>query len=68
MCKRAYNAMLPAVQKELARDPFLQVLSPKELQVHTLLARPTTLTEALELAVEGEVQAGMLEKLRDHLL
>lgn len=41
--------MLPAVQKELARDPFLQVLSPK-------------------VAVEGEVRAGMLEKLRDHLL
>lgn len=54
MCKRAYNTMPPGVQRELARDQFLQALSPKELRVHTLLARPATMN-ALELAVEGEM-------------
>lgn len=55
MCKRAYNTMPPAVQVELARDQFLQALNPAELRIHTLLARPTTMNEALELAVEREM-------------
>lgn len=55
MCKWAYNTMPPGVQRELARDQFLQALSPKELQVHMLLARPATMKEALELAVEREM-------------
>ncbi|KAG7496361.1 hypothetical protein JOB18_017623 [Solea senegalensis] len=64
MCKRAYETMPPAVQRELARDQFLQALSPKELRVHTLLARPTTLNEALELAVEREMLNRDFEHLR----
>ncbi|KAG7517886.1 hypothetical protein JOB18_018680 [Solea senegalensis] len=44
--------MPPAVQQELARDQFLQALSPKDFRVHTLLAHPTMLNEALELAVK----------------
>lgn len=47
--------MPPAVQVELARDQFLQALNPAELRIHTLLARPTTMNEALELAVEREM-------------
>lgn len=55
MCKRAYNTMPPAGQGELAMDQFLQALIPIELCIHTLLARPTTMNEALELAVKREL-------------
>lgn len=58
LCRRAYDSMPPSVQAELARDQFLQALSPKELRMQTQLARPATLSAALELALEREMLAG----------
>lgn len=55
LCKRAYADMPSSVQNELARDRFIQALSPRELRVQTQLAHPTTLSEALELAIEREI-------------
>ena len=54
--------MPPAVQSELARDQFLQALSPAELRMQTQLAHPRTLQEALEMAMERElVWAGAID-------
>ena len=47
--------MPPAVQSELARDQFLQALSPTELHMQTQLAHPQTLQEALEMAIERDL-------------
>ncbi len=47
--------MPPSVQNELARDRFIQALTPRELFVQMQLAHPTTLSEALELAIEREI-------------
>ncbi|CAI5669096.1 unnamed protein product [Oreochromis niloticus] len=58
LCRRAYDSMPPSVQAELARDQFLQALSPKELRMQTQLARPATLSAALELVLEREMLAG----------
>lgn len=40
--RRAYASMTPTVQNELARDQFIQALSPTELCVQTQLAHPAT--------------------------
>lgn len=40
------------MQSELACDQFIRALSPAELRIHTQLARPRDLAEALELALE----------------
>ena len=55
LSRRAYAHMPPAVQSELARDQFLQALSPTELRMQTQLAHPQTLQEALEMAIEREL-------------
>ena len=46
------------VQSELARDQFIQAITPRELRIQTQLAHPRTLQEALELALEREVVGG----------
>ena len=46
------------VQTELARDQFIGALSPSDLRVHTQLARPQTLTDTLEYALEREMVMG----------
>ena len=62
LSRRAYAHMPPAVQSELARDQFLQALSPTELRMQTQLAHPQTLQEALEMAIERElVWAGAID-------
>ncbi len=43
------------MKSELARDQFIRALSPAELRIHTQLARPHDLAEALELALEREM-------------
>lgn len=55
LSRRAYAHMPPAVQGELARDQFVQAITPRELRVQTQLAHPRTLQEALELALEREI-------------
>lgn len=55
MARRAYAHISPSVQSELARDQFIRALSPPELRIHTQLARPLNLSEALELALEREM-------------
>ncbi|RXN35621.1 contactin-associated -like 5 [Labeo rohita] len=52
LARRAYAHIPPSVQSELARDQFIRALSPAELRIHTQLARPHDLAEALELALE----------------
>ncbi|KAJ8356934.1 hypothetical protein SKAU_G00197280 [Synaphobranchus kaupii] len=58
LARRAYAHMPPSVQGELARDQFLQALTPTELRIQTQLAHPNTLQEALELALEREIITG----------
>lgn len=55
LARRAYSHMPADVQSELARDQFIRAINPRELRVQTQLAHPSTLQEALELAVEREV-------------
>lgn len=55
LARRAYAHMPTDVQSELARDQFIQAITPRELRVQTLLAHPRTLQEALELALEREI-------------
>lgn len=55
LARRAYAHIPPSVQSELARDQFIRALSPAELHIHTQLARPFDLAEALELALEREM-------------
>lgn len=43
LTRRAYAHMPPDVQNELARDPFVRVLSPPDLRVHPQLARQHSL-------------------------
>ena len=52
---RPYAHMPPYVQSELARDHFLQALSPTDLRIQTQLAHPKTLQEVLEMALEREL-------------
>lgn len=61
LARRAYAHIPPSVQSELARDQFIRALSPAELRIHTQLARPRDLAEALEWALEREmaVEAAM---------
>lgn len=61
LARRAYAHIPPLVKSELARDQFIRALSPAELRIHTQLARPRDLAEALELALEREmaVEAAM---------
>ena len=47
LSRRAYAHMPPAVQSELARDQFLQALSPTELRMQTLLAQPADFARGL---------------------
>lgn len=58
LARRAYAHMPTPVQTELARDQFIRALSPSDLRVHTQLARPQTLTDALEYAMEREMIVG----------
>lgn len=58
LTRRAYAHMPTTVQTELARDQFIRALSPPDLRVHTQLARPQTLTDALEYALEREMVMG----------
>ncbi|XP_077941620.1 uncharacterized protein LOC144385336 [Gasterosteus aculeatus] len=55
LTRRAYAHMPTPVQTELARDQFVRALSPSDLRAHTQLARPQTLTDALEYALEREM-------------
>lgn len=55
LARRAYAHIPPSVQSELARDQFIRAHSPAELCIHTQLARPRDLAEALELALEREM-------------
>jgi len=50
--------MPPAVQTELARDQFIQAITPRGLRVQTQLAHPRSIQEALELALEREIVEG----------
>lgn len=43
------------MQSELARDQFIRAISTAELRIHTQLAYPRDLAEALELALEREI-------------
>lgn len=52
--KTAWEVFIARVAEWDAKHSALQVLSPKELRVHMLLACPATMNEALELAVERE--------------
>ena len=51
MTLRASLGRPPSVQGELARDQFIQVLSPTELRIQTQLAHP----ESLQIALEREL-------------
>ena len=55
LSRRAYAHMPPSVQSELARDQFIQALSPTELRIQTQLAHPESLQTALEMALEREL-------------
>lgn len=55
LTRRAYAHMPPSVQGELARDQFIQALTPVELRRQTQLAHPRTLQDALEMALEREI-------------
>lgn len=55
LSRRAYAHMPPYVQSELARDQFIQALSPTELRIQTQLAHPESLQIALEMALEREL-------------
>lgn len=55
LSRRAYAHMPPNIQCELARDQFLQALTPTELRVQAQLAHPQTLQEALEFTLEREL-------------
>lgn len=55
LSRRAYAHMPPAVQSELARDQFIQAITPRELRIQTQLAHPRSLQEALELALKREI-------------
>ena len=66
LTRRAYAHMPASVQGELARDRFLQALSPADLRIQTQLAHPTTLQEALEMAGERELLGmGMTGRSQD---
>ena len=54
LSQRAYSNMPPAVRNQLARDRFVEALSPLELRRAVQLAHPSTIEEALKLAVERE--------------
>ena len=54
LTRRAYSTMPPVIQSELARDRFMQALSPPELRVEVQLTHPHSLHEALERALEKE--------------
>ncbi|KAJ8333722.1 hypothetical protein SKAU_G00410410 [Synaphobranchus kaupii] len=60
LARRAYAHMPPSVQGELAREKFLQALTPTELRIQTQLAHPKALQKALELALEREIIAGVV--------
>lgn len=59
---RTYCHMPPAIQSELARDHFLQALSPSDLRIQTLLAHPKSLQEALDVATERELLGAPMVK------
>lgn len=61
LARKAYAHMPTAVQNELARDQFIRALSPRGLRVQTQLAHPSSLQEALELAVEREAVGAAAE-------
>lgn len=54
LSRRAYADMPPAIQCELARDQFVQALTPDKLRLHVQFAHPANLGEALDLAIERE--------------
>lgn len=65
LVRRAYARMPTEVQSELARDQFIQAITPRELRIQTQLAHPHTLQEALELALEREAVGG--DAQNDHI-
>lgn len=65
LARRAYAHMPIIVQNELARDQFIRALSPRELRVQTQLAHPSSLQEALELAVEREAVGAAAESYQE---
>lgn len=58
LARRAYAHMPPAIQTELARDQFIQAITPSGLRIQTQLAHPRSIQEALELALEREIVGG----------
>lgn len=62
LARKAYAHMPIPVQTELARDQFIRALSPPDLRVHAQLARPRTLTDALEYALEREMIVGAVQR------
>lgn len=60
LTRRAYSSMPTMVQSELARDRFMQALSPPELRVEVQLTHPRSLQEALERASEREMARAYL--------
>lgn len=54
LSRRAYADMPPAIQCELARDQFVQALTPDKLRLHVQFTHPANLGEALDLAIERE--------------
>ncbi|KAJ8391411.1 hypothetical protein AAFF_G00090410 [Aldrovandia affinis] len=67
LTRRAYGHMPPAVLSEYARDQFVRAIEPRDLRERVQLRHPSTLQEALELALEREelrgetTQGGMRE-------
>ncbi|KAJ8404576.1 hypothetical protein AAFF_G00334390 [Aldrovandia affinis] len=54
LTRRAYGHMPPAVLSEYARDQFVRAIEPRDLRERVQLRHPSTLQEALELALERE--------------
>ncbi|KAJ8389512.1 hypothetical protein AAFF_G00119020 [Aldrovandia affinis] len=58
LTRRAYGHMPPAVLSEYARDQFVCAIEPRDLRERVQLRHPSTLQEALELALEREELRG----------
>lgn len=54
LSRRAYADMPPSIQSELARDQFVQALTPDKLRLHVQFSHPASLSEALDRAIERE--------------
>lgn len=55
LSRMAYAHMPPTVQSELARDQFIQAITPREMHIQTQLAHPRSLQEAFKLALKREI-------------